>query len=194
MSVLGSELKFYLTGAESDGGIQEDANASLGDYKSSSEITTDELNNLFDDVSSAEAESGDTEYRCFAIKNTSSDILYNARLFISAEYDPGENHTISIAVERPALANATDGNAQEVVDESSAPQVNVTGHNGAGSGVSGWSTASSYASGVEVDLGSHNINLAAGELIFVWVKRVIQSSATAQSNQSFTIQIKGDTV
>ena len=77
MSVLQSDIKFYLTGAVSDGAVQADPNASLGGYRSASEITSGALNNLFDNISSAEASAGDTNYRCICVKNDSLETLFN---------------------------------------------------------------------------------------------------------------------
>jgi hypothetical protein len=61
MSVTANDIKYYLTGAGSDGATQVDPNAALGSYRSSSEVVSATLDNLFDDVSSSEASSGDSE-------------------------------------------------------------------------------------------------------------------------------------
>jgi len=183
-----------LTGAASDGGAQSDPNSSLGGYRSSTVITTNVDNNLFDDVSGAEAASGDTEYRCIAFQNKHASLeLTNARVYL-AESDIGSGNAISFAVEVPATANLTDGDAQgPVANESTAPTVNTTDHNGTGSGISDWSTASDYAGGVPVSQGAHDANLGVDEVIFVWIKRVIGASAPAESGVNFTIRLEGDT-
>jgi len=194
MSVTANDLKLYLTGADSDGGVQSDADASVGKYRSSSEITSGELNNLFDDVGSAEASAGDTEYRCFCIKNEAAETLYNVKVWLYSENDPNSDQAISYAVEVPETANLTNGDAQSVGDESSAPTVNTTDHNGVGSGISDWDAGTTKETGQGVDQGAHDAHLDTGELIFIWVKRVISSSSQAQSNMSFTIRLEGDTL
>ncbi len=194
MAIVASDLKKYLTGATSDGGAQADPDAALGDYRSSTEITDNSDNNLFDDVSGQEASDGDTEYRCICIKNEHATLeLQNAKVYLS-ESDIGAGNTISFAVEVPATANLTDGDAQSVANESTVPSsINTTNHNGTGSGISDWSTATSYATGVAVSLGAHDANLGVNEIIFVWIRRVIGSSAPAASGVNFTIRIEGDT-
>lgn len=192
MAISASDIKKYLTGAASDGGTQSDPDASLGDYRSSTEITDNSDNNLFDDVSGAEASDGDTEYRCICVKNEHGSLeLQNAKVYLQ-EASVGTGNTISFAVETPATANLTNGNAQTVANESTAPTVNDTAHNGAGSGVSDWSTGADYAGGVAVSQGDHDANLGVGEIIFVWIKRVIGSGASAASAVDFTIRVEGD--
>lgn len=196
MAIVGTDLKKYLTGASSDGGAQSDPDASLGNYRGSTEPTSGNDNALFDDVTGTEASAGDTEYRCLCFKNTHGSLsLTTAKIFVSSD-DANSDTTYSIAVERPATAGATNGNAQTVANESTAPTVNTTGHNGTGSGISDWAlstAANSYANGIAVSQGSHGADLGVGEIIFIWLKRVIGSSASAANAVSVTIRLQGDT-
>lgn len=198
MAIVSGDLDYFLTGAVSDGAAQSDPDASLGGYRSSTEITSASDNNLFDDVGGAEASAGDTEYRCFVIKNSHGSLaLTAAKVFVETD-DGNSDTTMSLALERPATANATDGDAQTVANESTVPaSINTTDHNGTGSGVTDWaefSTIASYANGVSVDVGDFaDGELDVGELIFVWVRRVIGSSASAADAVSFTIRIQGET-
>ena len=196
MPIVGTDLKKYLTGAASDGGAQSNPGASLGNYRGSTEPTSGADNALFDDVSGAESAAGGTEYRCLCFKNTHGSLsLTNAKIFFQAD-DANASTAYDIAVERPATAGATNGNAQTIVNEGTAPTVNTTAHNGAGSGISNWSAstaANSYANGISVAQGSHTSSLAPGEVVFVWIRRVISASAAAASAVSFTIRIQGDT-
>ena len=59
MPIISTDIQYRLSG----GSGNTDVNASLGGVKSSTSVGTG-LHNLFDVVSSAEASSGDTEYRC----------------------------------------------------------------------------------------------------------------------------------
>ena len=105
MAIVASDLKKYLTGAGSDGGAQADPNASFGGYRSSTEITDNTDNNLFDDVSGAEASAGDTEYRCICLKNTHGSLsLQNAKVWVSTD-EANADTTISIAVEVPTTSD-----------------------------------------------------------------------------------------
>lgn len=193
MAIVAGDLKKYLTGASSNGGTQTDPNAALGNYRSATEITDNTDNNLFDDVSGAEAAAGDTEYRCFCIQNTHASLeLQTAKVYLS-DSNVGAGNTVSFAVETPATANLTNGNAQTVANESTAPTVNTSNHNGTGSGISDWSTATTYAGGVPVVQGAHDANLGVSEIVFVWVKRVIGAGASAAAAVDFGIRIEGDT-
>jgi hypothetical protein len=194
MAISVSDIKLYLTGATSDGGTQTDPDSALGNYRSATEITNDSDNNLFDDVSGDEASAGDTEYRCYCIKNDHGSLdLTDAKVYLSDAVIGGSN-TVSFAVEVPATANLTNGNAQTIANESTAPtSINTTDHNGTGSGVSDWSTATTKAGGVALNIGAHDADLGSGEVIFVWIKRVIAASAAAASAVAMAITIEGDT-
>lgn len=194
MSVQDTDIKYYLTGATSDGGTQTDPNSSLGNYRSSTEMTSGSLNNLFDDISSAEATAGDTEYRCICVKNTALETLYNVVAWLYAETDPDNIQQFYFAIEVPQTADLTDGNAQTIVNESTAPTVNTTNHNGAGSGISNWSSATVKGSGVSPNQGTHDDDLDQSEIMFIWVKRVITAGAPARSGLSQTIRVEGDTL
>lgn len=189
MAITQSDIKIYLTGAASDGGAQTETSSCLGGYRSSTEYTA---STLFDDVTGDEASSGDTEYRCLCIKNEHASLdLQDAKVWIQSDTGNAEDD-VSIAVETPATANLTNGDAQTIADESTAPSVNTSGHNGTGSGVSAWSDATSKATGVALSQGSHDADLGSGEVVFVWVRRTISASATA-ANDTFTVRIEGDT-
>jgi len=59
-------LELRLTG----GADNDDPDASLGGVASSEEVSGTPLNNLFDDITPAEAEAGCTEYRAISIYNS----------------------------------------------------------------------------------------------------------------------------
>ena len=194
MAIVAGDLIKSLTGAASDGAAQADPDASFGGYRSATTITDDTDNNLFDDVSGAEASAGDTEYRCLVIQNKHAALeLTDAKIYLQ-DADIGGTNVLSFAVEVPETANLTNGDAQTIANESTVPSsINTTNHNGVGSGVSDWSTATSYAAGVAVNLGGHDVNLGVDELVFVWVRRVIDAAASAASAVNFTVRIEGDT-
>lgn len=184
MVVASSDIKFYLTGASSDGGAQTDPAASLGGYRSSTECVAT-VNGFFDAVSGAEAAAGDTEYRCFCIKNGhATDSLYSAVVWISTDTGNAEDN-ISFAVEVPTTSD-TAGTAQTIAGEGNAPTVNS-------GNVSNWSDATSKATGVAININAHDANLDAGEILFVWLKRVISAGASSVASESVSISIGGDT-
>ena len=86
MPIESTDLKYYLTGAASDGAAQSDPNASFGNFRSSSEIASGLPNNLWDDVQVTEAQSGDTEYRAIMFKNLHATItLQDIKVWITEE-------------------------------------------------------------------------------------------------------------
>ena len=70
MPIVASDIKVRLIGGSSN----SDPNASLGGVKSSTEVTDNTLNNLYDQVSGSESASGDTEYRCVYIHNSHASL------------------------------------------------------------------------------------------------------------------------
>lgn len=196
MAVLASELKYYLTvngSGKEDGSAQPYPNDSLGGFRSNVEISSGALNNLFDDISSLEASSGNTDYRCICLKNTSLETLYNVRFYVYSEVDPNADQTIHIAIERPETSGSIIGDSQTIIDESTSPTTNTTEHNGVGSGISEFLLANTAETAIPVSQGSFNGHLEPGEIVFIWIKRIIDSSAQAQSNMAFTIRVAGDT-
>lgn len=168
MAVSASELKFYHSG----GAGNSDPNASLGGAISSTEITDDTLQNLFDNVTGQEHTDGDTEYRCFYVKNDhSTDTAYNAKIFIQTN-TPAADDTIQIGLD---LAGK-DGTADTIANESTAPSPAVT-----------FANAADYANAL--DLG----DLAAGDYYAVWVKRIVSAGSTAQANNSAILKVSVDT-
>ena len=66
MPIASSDMLFCLAG----GAGNSTPSLSLGGSKSNTTITDGTMNNLWDDVSAAEASAGDTEYRAFFVMNT----------------------------------------------------------------------------------------------------------------------------
>ena len=83
MPIIATNIKIY----ESKSTAAADGEASgngLGKYRSSDEIITDVDENLFDNVTAAESEAGDTEYRAFFVKNTHAALSFAAaKVYIS---------------------------------------------------------------------------------------------------------------
>lgn len=132
------------------------------------------LNNAFDDVSSAEASAGDTEYRAFLIKNTHDTETLNSpiRIWIP-QNTPAAGDTFEIAIEAPS-AQPT-GSIQSIANESTAP-VGLT-----------FSAPTTEATGILLP-----ISLAAGQIYGLWQKRIVTAGASALSNNFVMIAISGD--
>lgn len=167
MPIIGTDIKYYLSG----GAGNTDPNASLGGVISTTEITNNVDNNIFDDVNGDEASAGDTEYRCIYVKNTHGSLtLQNAKVWIE-QNTPSTSDGVEIALAGEGL-NAT---AETVANENTAPAGEV------------FSAPASKATGLSLG------NIPAGQFFAIWVKRAVNASAVAYNANSFIIKVEGDT-
>jgi len=177
MAIVSTDIKFWLTGAGSVDDPQTDPNASLGGNRSSTEMVTAELNNLFDDIIGMEAESGDTEYRGIIIQNTHASLtLYNAKAFLSVQPNGSRATKESIQI---ATDTVWGGNNIDAIGiENNAPTGAETG---------AFSAPATYATGLSLgDLGPN------GQM-GLWIKRVVPVSTEASASADFTLVVQGDT-
>lgn len=168
MSVLATDIKFYLSGGSSN----SDVNASLGGAKSSVAITDNTLNNLFDDVSGTEHTAGDTEYRCFFVKNDSAETAYTVKIWIDSNTTATDD-TINIGLDLAGIGNTAD----TIADESTAPDPAVT-----------FSAAANQGAALSIG------NMTTGTSQAVWVKRIVSAGSTAQASNAATIKVSVDTL
>lgn len=167
MPIASSDIKYYLSGGSSN----SDPNAALGGAISSTEITDATVANLFDNVTSAESSAGDTEYRCFYVKNTHATLtLQSAKVYINTN-TPSSDTSAEIGLG----SSTVNGTEQTVANESTAPG-SVTFSTAAGSGNA-------------LSIG----NIPAGQHKAVWVKRIVSAGAAAYNADSVIIRVEGDT-
>jgi len=166
---LTGEFKYYLTGANSDGEVQSEPTLSLGGYRGS-EISEDTIRSVFDHVASSESLSGDTEYRCIAIRNESLSTQSNVKVWIESNTSSSDTY-IEIGIEAPSAQ--PDGYCQSVTSESISPV-----------GVSFSSSCTNYATGLSIG------DMESGEIYFIWIKRVVKSGARP-AYDSFSIKVQG---
>jgi len=167
MPIASSDIKYYLSGGSSN----SDPNAALGGAISSTQITDATVANLFDNVSSAETTTGDTEYRCLYVKNTHATLtLQSAKVYINTNTPSGDT-----SAEIGLGSSAVNGTEQTVANESTAP-TSVTFSTAAGSGNA-------------LSIG----NIPAGQHKAIWVKRIVNAGAAAYNADSVIIRVEGDT-
>ena len=167
MPITSTDLKFHLSG----GAANSDPNAALGGAISTTQIVDATVANLFDNVSSAESAAGDTEYRCFYVKNTHATLtLQAAKVYIQTN-TPSADTSAEIGLG----TSAVNGTEQSVANESTAP-----------SGVT-FSTAA--GSGNALSIG----NIPAGQHKAIWLKRIVNAAAAAYNSDSVIIRVEGDT-
>jgi hypothetical protein len=162
MAIASTDIHYRLSGGASNSSPA----SSLGGAKSS----TDAGAAIFDDVSSAEAAAGDTEYRCVYVHNGHASLtLIGAVLWIAAN-TPSPSTTIDVGVG----SSAVNGTEQAVADENTAP--------------SGVTFAAAASQGAGIALG----DIPAGQSRAVWLRRSVSAGAAAVAD-SFTLRVAGDT-
>lgn len=168
MPIASTDIDFFLSG----GSGNTDPNAALGGARSTStQITDATVANLFDNVSSAESSAGDTEYRCFYIRNSHGSLtLQSAKVYIDTN-TPSSDTSVEIGLG----TSAVNGTEQTVANESTAP--------------SGVTFSSAAGIGNALSIG----DIPSGEHKAVWVKRIVGASAAAYNSDSAIIKAAGDT-
>lgn len=173
MPIAGSDIVYRLSVAAAAGDTTAGTPAtSLGDQVSTTAITTAQLNNLWDNVSGAEAAAGDVEYRCvFVLNNHATLTLEGAEVEVTSQPAGG---AVAIALDNIAASAKGSGSAQAatVANESTSP--------GGSAGAFG--------------VGPLTIgNLAPGEVKGIWIRRTV--TAGAEAGQTGTvITVSGDTL
>jgi|OM-RGC.v1.023313865 hypothetical protein len=157
---MAASLEIRLTG----GAANSDPDASLGGTMSSETISATALNNLFDNVSAAEASSGDTEYRAIDVYNAGDATAKSVQAWISTE-SPSDDSEIEFGKDDTAT--------QELSDESTAPDspaVNFSHH--------------TSASKCDID------DIAAGSAQRLFLKRTISASAGNYADDGITLCVQ----
>ncbi len=165
-----TDIKIYLSSTA--GGASTPAD-SIGGPISTTELTDNELHNLFAKVSAAEALAGSTKYKGIYVKNEHGTLtLEDAIAFIEAQTDSTDT-SIEIAVADEAIG----ASMQRLANENTAPAA-ITGS---------WVSAVGEASGSAIgDLDDDSYR-------GIWVKRIVNESASAFGNDTAKFGIIGET-
>jgi hypothetical protein len=164
MAIGSSDIHYRMSGGASN----SDPAAALGGAKSSVSFST---NAVFDDVTSAEAGTGDAEYRCFYVHNAHATLtLVGAKIWIQSQTSSADTD-VALALGGEGL----NGTAETVANEGTAP----TGET--------FSQPSSYSGGLTIG------DLAPGEHYPVWIRRTVNAAA-AGATDTYTVRVQGDTL
>lgn len=177
MAITSSDLLVKLSTKSGSAGnsLTSTPAASLGKYISTTQVTDASLNNLFDDVSGAENEAGDVEYRCIFLHNNHGSLtLENSVVWVASQVSGGTSVAIGVDTTAASAIGASGAQALEVADESTAP-----------TGVS-FSTPTTRATGLSLG------NIAAGYCRAVWIRRTAANTG-ALDNDGGSISFSGDT-
>lgn len=166
MPIISTDIVYRLSGGASN----TDVNASLGGAKSSTNVGTG-LHNLFDVVGSAEAATGDTEYRCVYVHNNHGTLtMQSAKIWISSN-TPSTDTSVEIALG----SSAVNGTETSVANENTAP--------------SGPTFSAPASEGAALSIG----DIPAGQHKAVWIKRIVNAGAAAYNSDGATITVSCDT-
>lgn len=173
MSVAASDIKIrYSVGSGSAGNtVAGTAAGSLGKYISTTDVAGS-TNLFYDDVSSAEALAGDTEYRCVFVYNAhATDSALNVNVQIVSEVSGGGVTSATLDnIATSAVGSASAQSNGPVTDENTAP-----------TGVGSFVTTA-------LAIGT----LLAGQCKAVWLKRVVSASTAAIVGDGFTFRTTFD--
>lgn len=131
-----------------------------GDIDLTSEIISGADQNIFDDVSNAERETGDVEYRKIFIRNENADTWNGVISWISSGQDSSNNDVhIGIALGTDAGTKTDEGTGLTYVQPTA------------------------KADGNALSIG----NLAQNEYQAIWIRRTVDASALGYTNLQFVI-------
>lgn len=178
MAIASSDIliKFSVKTGSAGDSTAGTAAGSLGKYVSTTQITDNSANNLFDNISGDENAASTVDYRCFFVHNNHATLsLQGAVVWLSAEVSGGAS--IAIAIDNVAASAKASASAQadQVTNETTAP-----------SAVGAFSSPTTKGAGLSLG------TLAAGQVRAVWVKRTAANSAALNAD-GVTIRVEGDT-
>lgn len=163
MPINSTDMKYRLSG----GAANTDPLAALGGAAS----TTDAAATIFDNVTSAEASTGESEYRCVYVKNNHGTLTaLGTKVWVQTQ-TPSADTDVAIGLG----TSAVNGNEQTVADENTAP-----------AGVT-FTAPASFAAGLTIG------DLTPGQTKAVWVKRTVNAGA-APTADSFVLRSQCDTL
>lgn len=178
MPITSSDLLVKLsvkTGSAGNTTAQADPNASLGKYISTTQLTDNALNNLFDNVSGDENAASAVEYRCIFLHNAHATLtLQGTKVWVSAEVSGGANVAIAVDNVAASAVGASSAQAAEIANDTTAP-----------TGVGAFSTPTTKATGLVFG------DIGPGQCRAIWIRRTATNSA-ALNNDGAIISFEGD--
>ena len=170
MAIIASDIEVRLSGGASN----TDPAAALGGAMSTVAggiITTNVLNNLFDDTTGDESAAGDIEYRGIYVKNNHGSLTWQTVKAWISSLTTSTDDELAIALADEGLNAAME----TITNESTAP----TGPS--------FSTPTTKATGLSLG------NIPFSQYYGIWVRRTVTAGASAIDNNAGTLSCEGDT-
>jgi hypothetical protein len=178
MPIASSDILYKLsvtTGSAGNSATQGNVNNSLGKYISTTQMTDNVLNNLFDDISGDENSNSTVDYRCFFVHNAHASISWiTVVAWISTEVSGGASVAIGLDPAGATAIGSAAAQAAVIANETTAP--------------SGVTFSSPTTKGAGLSIGT----LAPGQCYAIWVRRTA-ANTVAVNNDGATIRVEGDT-
>lgn len=169
-------IKFSTTAGAAGNSNAGTPAGSLGKYISTTQLTDNSLNNLFDDVTGAENAANDVEYRCIFIHNNHGSLTFsNVVVYLASEVAGGASTAIGVDTTAASAIGSAGAQALQVADENTPPV-----------GVS-FSSPTTLGTGIAVG------SLSPGQCRAIWVRRTAANTA-ALSNDGVTLRVAGESL
>lgn len=179
MSIQSTDILYKLSTTSGSAGnslSQGSVNSSLGKYISTTQITDNTLNNLFDDITGAQNAASQVDYRCIFIHNAHATLtLVNAVAYLSSEVSGGASIAIGVDTTGVTAIGSSSAQAVTIASVTTAP--------------TGPSFSSPTTSGTGISLG----DITAGSCVAIWVRRTA-SNTSPKANDGVTLTVYGDTL
>jgi len=180
MPITETDLLFKYTGT----GSTTNPALALGGTLGVNTIPSGIANNIFDDVTGDESQTGKQEYRAIGIHNTLSGYIFmNTKAYITGYARSGTSFdVIYFGTEKPAgTVGSPDGTIQIIASDSVAP-----------SGIS-WIEEGSPSSTISISGKDYVGSIGADDWSAIWLQRSVPVTAAAYNNRSCTLRVEGET-
>jgi hypothetical protein len=145
----------------------------LGGAKATNQLTTDTSQNIFDNITGTESQSGDIEYRCVYVHNNHGSLtLVDAKIWFVSNTTSGDD-TVDMALDGTVAINGTEQTIANEGTEPSSPTL----------------TFSNPTSGSPLTIG----NIGPGQHKGFWLRRTVNAGAAAVTNNQFSWIVEGET-
>lgn len=172
MPITATDIQYRHSGGASN----SDPNASLGGIKSSNQIADATVQNLFANVSGAEAAAGSIKYRCFYIHNNHGSLTWQSVVEWILTQTPSTDTVVAIGLDPAGVGNgSTTGVATTIANEDTAP-----------AGVT-FSEPADKGSGLNIG------NIASSNSQATWVRRTVTAGASAYDSDNAVFRHEGET-
>ncbi len=148
--------------------------ASIGKYMSTTDLVGASLQNLFANITAAEAGTGKTVYRCVFIYNSHGSLTYQGvKLWLVSQLAGGGDITVGLDPAGAVTYNQAGAQAAIPANDTTAP--------------SGVTFSNPTSEGGALSLG----NIAINQCYAVWFKLVVNPDAAALNNDDVNFRVKG---